>query len=91
MKIKLDDTHYLNSDSGNYWITTVIKTEKGKTKEYEKRVSGYEYTLEAAFESFADKYVGGVDVDSFNKLLTAHRKLKKQIKEWCQKLGDLND
>ena len=30
MRIKLDDTHWLNSDPQCYWITKVVTVKKGK-------------------------------------------------------------
>lgn len=32
MRIKLDDTHYLNNDSRCYWITAIVTPKEGSKK-----------------------------------------------------------
>ena len=52
MKVKLDDTHFYNSDGLSCWISTLIESKKGTA--YERRVTGYCRD----FIDAIDKYIG---------------------------------
>lgn len=85
MKIKLDETHFLNSDGKCYWITKLTEAEKKNTKaKYmtERRVSGYKYTLHDAIESMLKMDICGTDVDKLTALNRKVNKLIKDVKKW---------
>lgn len=84
VKIKLDETHWLNSDAYCYWITCLVTpTEKSrKKKPYEVRVSGYLPTFEQAVESFINFEVNNSTATSLNKLKKDIEKLKEEVRAW---------
>lgn len=84
MKIKLDDKHYLNSDSYCYWITCEYVVEKGKGAGTiaERRVSGYRQTFASAVDSFIEKKIGGAEIERFTDLVKTVNKIKKEVKSW---------
>lgn len=89
VRIALDETHWLNSDTWSYWITALIEPEqkegKKKRKPYERRVSGYMPTFESAVESFIDMSVNESTATSLNKLKNDIRKLKAEVRAWEKK------
>ena len=84
MKVKLDDTHYLNSDEYSYWITVEVVTEKGKNagELYERRCSGYTRTFSEAVDSFIEKKLRVAQIEDFKKLVKTVNDLKKEVKGW---------
>lgn len=88
VKIKLDDTHWLNSDQYCYWITCLVipGEDSRKKKPYEVRVSGYVPTFEMAVESYVDKYANASTATSLNKLKQDIQKLKSEVRAWKDKV-----
>lgn len=86
MKIKLDDTHWLNSDVYCYWITCLVTPGKDsrKKKPYEVRVSGYLPTFEQAVESYIDGRINSSMATNLSKLKEDIRKLKDEVRGWSQ-------
>lgn len=84
VKIKLDDTHFLNSDSYCYWVTCLVQPgeDSRKKKPYEIRVSGYLPTFEQAVESFINNSVNSSMATSLNKLKKDIENLKKEVRAW---------
>ena len=84
MKIKLDDTHWLNSDELCYWITVEVKSSRGKNigNTYEKRCSGYTATFEQAVDSFIEKSIKAAQIEDFRKLVKTINDLKKEVRSW---------
>lgn len=85
MKIKLDDTHFLNSDPYCFWITCLVTPGKDsrKKKPYEVRVSGYLPTFEQAVESYIDNKINTSTATSVSKLKEEVRKLKAEVRGWA--------
>ena len=83
MKVKLDDTHVLNSDSYCCWISTIYESKKGKP--YEKRTSGYCSTLEDAIETYINKRLLNSDADTAKKLLKEIKDIKREVRGWKSK------
>lgn len=88
VKIKLDDNHWLNSDTYCYWITCLVTPGKDskKKKPYEVRVSGYVTTFEMAVESYIDRYANESTATSLNKLKQDIQKLKAEVRAWKDKV-----
>lgn len=84
MKIKLDDKHFLNSDSFCYWITCEYEIQEGKRAGTiaEKRVSGYVATFEQVVDSFIDRYIKGLEIDDFTALKQEVENLKETVLNW---------
>lgn len=84
MKIKLDETHWLNSDSFCYWITALVEPKKDskKKKPYEMRVSGYVATFEQAVDSLIDNKVRESRATNLKKLSEEIKELKAEVKGW---------
>ncbi len=84
MKIKLDESHYLNSDRYCYWITCEVTITTGNRKGHkqERRVSGYSSTFGQAVESYIEEKVGGSTARKFKQLKEEINALKEQVKEW---------
>lgn len=84
MKVKLDDTHYLNCDEYSYWITKEVVIENGKRAGSidERRCSGYTRTFSEAVDSFIEKKIKVAQIDDFKKLVKTINDLKKEVKGW---------
>lgn len=80
MKIKLDDTHYMNSDPYCYWITEVVKGKDGKKRE--ERVSGYCSGFGKAVDDFVEVSVGRTTAHTLKKLKEEISELKKTVLGW---------
>lgn len=80
MKIKLDDKHYINSDSQCYWISVEVKPENSKP--YEKNVSGYCRTFNEAVNSFIESHIRCAEVDDFKSLVETIDDLKRTVEGW---------
>lgn len=83
MKIKLDDIHFLNSDSYSYWITAEYTNKKGTV--VERRVSGYCDTFERVVENFIEKKIKSSEAEKISDLKKEIQKLKKTVKGWKSK------
>lgn len=84
MKIRLDEKHWLNSDSQCYWITTEVKITKGNSagNVVERRTSGYTRTFSEAVDSFIESHIRTAEIDDFRKLSKNIGELKKTVKGW---------
>ena len=80
MKVKLDDKHYINSDSQCYWISVEVIPEKSKP--YEKNVSGYCRAFSEAVGSFIESHIRCADVDDFKSLAETIKELKSTVEGW---------
>ena len=80
MRIKLDDKHYLVSDTQCYWIETEVKPD-GK-KAYMRRSSGYRRTFEEAVESYIDQTVRSSESAKITKLAKEIKELKEEVRNW---------
>ena len=85
MKIQLDKNHFLNGDEYCYWITTKIKSNKGK--EYERRVTGYATKLEDVFTDYIDKKIKSTNATNIKELATIVEETKADIKKFLNSLG----
>lgn len=88
VKIKLDDTHWLNSDAYCYWITCLVEPgeDSRKKKPYERRVSGYVPTFEMAVDSYINTFVNESTATSLNKLKKDIQRLKAEVRAWKDKV-----
>ena len=84
MRIKLDDTHWLNSDPQCYWITKVVTVKEGKNagSTYERRCSGYTATFEQVVDSFIDHKIRESKIESFTQLKKTINIIKKEVRGW---------
>ena len=88
VKIKLDDSHWLNSDAYCYWITCIVEPgeDSRKKKPYERRVSGYVPTFEKAVESYINGRVNESTAKSLNRLKQDIQNLKAEVRAWKDKV-----
>lgn len=93
MKIKLDDTHYLNSDAFCCWITCeyTIKSGKGTGSIAERNVSGFLPTLEMAVERYIEKKILSSKATKFSDLAREIKDIKKTVKAWKVTLEELKE
>lgn len=84
MRIKLDDTHWLNSDPQCYWITKVVTVKKGKNagSVYERRCSGYVATFAGVVDSFIECKIRESKIEDFTKLKKTINDIKQEVKKW---------
>lgn len=84
MRIKLDDTHWLNSDPQCYWITKVVTIKKGNNagKTYERRCSGYTATFAGAVDTFIECKIRESKIESFTELKKAISDIKREVRNW---------
>lgn len=84
MRIKLDDTHWLNSDPQCYWITKVVTVKKGSKpgSTYERRCSGYVATFAQAVDSFIECKIRESKIESFTELKKAISNIKREVRNW---------
>lgn len=84
MRIKLDDTHWLNSDPQCYWITKVVTVKKGSKpgSTYERRCSGYVATFAEVVDSFIECKIRESKIESFTELKKTISNIKKEVKTW---------
>ncbi len=84
MRIKLDDKHWLNSDSQCYWISMDVEIKEGKNagKVVDRRVSGYSRTFNDAVKSFTEAHVRTAEIDDFAGLVETIEELKKTVEGW---------
>lgn len=80
MKLKLDNTHYLNSDGYCYYITTVCVSKNNK--ESERRTSGYTCTLSQALESYINRRVSSSEAEDLNALSNDIKSLIREVRAW---------
>lgn len=91
MKIKLDNSHYLESDPYNMWISTKYVSKSGKP--YFRTVTGYYQRIEDLMNDYVDKSVLRSKAKSFTALRRDIANVKKEIAEWKDliSLSDLNE
>lgn len=91
MRIKLDEKHWLNSDSQCYWITTEVKITKGSGagNVVERRTSGYTRTFSEAVNSFVEAHIRQAEIDDFAKLANVMEELKKTVEGWVVNLAEI--
>ena len=77
MRIKLDEKHYLISDSQCYWIAVEVNTEDGK--KYDKRISGYTRTFAQAVDSLVESHIRCAEIDDLKKLAETIEELKQTV------------
>lgn len=84
MRIKLDDTHWLNSDPQCYWITKVVTVKEGKKpgSTYERRCSGYVATFAEVVDSFIECKIRESKIESFTELKKTINSIKQEVKKW---------
>lgn len=84
MRIKLDDTHWLNSDPQCYWITKVVTVKKGSKpgSTYERRCSGYVATFAQAVDSFIECKIRESKIEDFTELKKTINDIKQEVKKW---------
>lgn len=84
MRIKLDDKHWLNSDSQCYWITREVKITKGKGagSTVERRVSGYTATFAQAVDTFIEKKIKTAEIGDFSELVKIIDEVKNEVAGW---------
>ena len=80
MKIKLDDTHYLESDQFNIWISAHRTSENGK--KYTRNVTGYYRDIESLIDDYIDRSFLASKATSFTALRRDLKAIKKQVSEW---------
>ncbi len=82
MELKLDNKHYIKSDSLCY--TLIAKSERvdneGVKKEYE-RVLGYYGTIEGALKGYKERQIKNSDVKTMNELLELIKGIDTKIKD----------
>lgn len=92
MKIKLDETTYLNSDSCCYWLTQMVYP--SDKKPYERRVSGYMPTFKGCVESYIENKIKSSEAAQIVRLKNEIEDLKSQAGAWHEKKsqepGDLS-
>lgn len=84
MRIKLDEKHWLNSDTYSCWITS--ETISKNDKKIVRNVSGYYPTLTGAVESYVEKKIKSAEADKISKLNTQLKELKKEVRGWEENL-----
>lgn len=84
MRIKLDDTHWLNSDPQCYWITKEVTVKEGKNagSAYERRCSGYVATFAEVVDSFVECKIRESKIESFTELKKTISNIKKEVRNW---------
>ena len=84
MRVKLDEKHFLNSDTYCYWVTEIVEpSEKSRTqKSYERRASGYSGTFEQAIDSYIDRKIRSLEIEEFHALAKEIGALKKEVRGW---------
>ena len=84
MRIKLDETHWLNSDPQCYWITKVVTVKEGKNagSTYERRCSGYVATFAEVVDSFIECKIREFKIESFTELKKTISYIKKEVRSW---------
>ena len=83
MNIKLDDQHYLVSDSKCCWIETEVKPENKKP--YRRRSSGYRATFEEAVESYIKEAINSSEATRITKLAKDVKALKEEVRGWHER------
>lgn len=84
MRIKLDEKHWLNSDSQCYWISMDVEIKDGKNAGtiVDRRCSGYTLTFVQAVDSFIEKKIRTAEIGDFAKLAETIEDLKKTVEGW---------
>lgn len=84
MRIKLDETHWLNSDPQCYWITKVVTVKNGNNagSTYERRCSGYVATFAEVVDSFIECKIRESKIESFTELKKTIDSIKQEVKKW---------
>ena len=80
MKIKLDSSHYLESDPYNIWISTKYVSKNGKP--YFRNATGYYQKIEDLMEDYIDKSILRSKAKSFTALKKDIANVKKDLSEW---------
>ena len=86
MKIKLDETTYLNSDSCCYWLTQMVCP--SDKKPYERRVSGYMPTFGKCVESYIENKIKSSEANKITQLKKEVTTLKEEVRDWKFNLED---
>lgn len=86
MKIRLDKTHILCSDAYCFWITVDVEPKKSGAKAYEKVVSGYHPTAEAAMASYVTKAFRSSEAETVKALEADVQALIREVRAWKLKI-----
>ena len=86
MKIKIDETTYLNSDSCCYWLTQMVYP--SDKKPYERRVSGYMPTFKGCVESYIENKIKSSEANKITQLKKEVTALKEEVRDWKFSLED---
>ena len=84
MKIKLDDSHFLISESTCCWVVSLSKSKNGKM--YERRVSGYYNSLDKCLDSYFTKHINESETSSIRALRKDIAETRNRIQEWVRVL-----
>lgn len=89
MKIKLDDTHTLISDSYCYWIVQEI-VPKDK-KPYVRRSSGYTATFSQCVENYIENKIKSLESELISDLAKEIEELKAEVRNWHEVISGKSD
>lgn len=89
MKIKLDDSHFLISESTCCWVVALSKSKNGKM--YERRVSGYYNSLDKCLDSYFTKHINESETSSIRALRKDIAETRNRIQEWVHVLRKEQD
>ena len=84
MRIKLDEKHWINSDSYSCWIASETKNKKGNTTV--RNVSGYYPTIAGAVENYIEKKIMSSEATKIIDLKKQLEELKSEVREWRCKI-----